>query len=427
MRHAVLTACAEPETRADGYSVANRIFSSLYTSMRAREAVEILEGALASGDGPPAMGAQIARRAGIAASEMRGTYEGLWLLDRADAARLLGAPPRGAAVQDRLHPGRDAPRRRRPGQRRVRGQACDRPRPGRLDHPPGHPHAGRRLRLPGSFRRGHGGRRRRDARAHHRGRAMDRPVAAHRAGPDRPRAGPHRRGRRRHPGRRRRGPRARGGPGRAARRDAPAQPRPDVGAHRRRTGDAALGRPPPRARPGRARPAGQGRRQAGCRTRRRRGGPGRLRAGWAATRSTPACSSAARWSTSATSTRPRRRTSPHSTTAAPCACRCAPPTCSTGSPGSRAGTRPLRGAVAGRGCLRAPHAAQGGALGLLRRLRRRAGRAGTRGVARRRRPVRRRRSRSSRPSSAGPRPHDRRCSTRSRPPSARSPSGWRTG
>ena len=84
MRHAVLTACADPETRAEGYSVANRIFSSLYTSMRTREAVEILEGALASGDGPAAIGAQVARRAGIAASEMRGTYEGLWLLDRAD-------------------------------------------------------------------------------------------------------------------------------------------------------------------------------------------------------------------------------------------------------------------------------------------------------------------------------------------------------
>lgn len=84
MRHAVLTACANPDTRADGYSVANRLFSSLYTSMRTREAVEILEGALASGDGPPAIGAQVARRAGIAASEMRGTYEGLWLLDRAD-------------------------------------------------------------------------------------------------------------------------------------------------------------------------------------------------------------------------------------------------------------------------------------------------------------------------------------------------------
>ncbi len=84
MRHAVLTACARPETRDEGYSVANRIFSSLYTSMRTREAVEILEGALASGDGPPGIGAQVARRAGIAASEMRGTYEGLWLLDRAD-------------------------------------------------------------------------------------------------------------------------------------------------------------------------------------------------------------------------------------------------------------------------------------------------------------------------------------------------------
>ena len=84
MRHAVLTACAKPETRDEGYSVANRIFSSLYTSMRARDAVEILEAAVASGDGPPAIGAQIARRAGIAASEMRGTYEGLWLLDRAD-------------------------------------------------------------------------------------------------------------------------------------------------------------------------------------------------------------------------------------------------------------------------------------------------------------------------------------------------------
>ena len=84
MRHAVLSACASPTTRAAGYSVANRIFSSLYTSMRTRDAVEILEGVLESGDGPPGIGAQVARRAGIAASEMRGTYEGLWLLDRAD-------------------------------------------------------------------------------------------------------------------------------------------------------------------------------------------------------------------------------------------------------------------------------------------------------------------------------------------------------
>ena len=84
MRQAVRSACASPATRSAGYSIANRIFSSLYTSMRTRDAVEILEGALASGDGPPAIGAQVARRAGIAASEMRGTYEGLWLLDRAD-------------------------------------------------------------------------------------------------------------------------------------------------------------------------------------------------------------------------------------------------------------------------------------------------------------------------------------------------------
>ncbi|MDT0187371.1 LuxR C-terminal-related transcriptional regulator [Microbacterium sp. ARD31] len=84
MRHAVLTACSRPETRDEGYHVANRIYSSLYTSMRTREAVEIMEGVLASGDGPPGIGAQMARRAGIAASEMRGTYEGLWLLDRAD-------------------------------------------------------------------------------------------------------------------------------------------------------------------------------------------------------------------------------------------------------------------------------------------------------------------------------------------------------
>ena len=84
MRHAVLTACGSPDTRDLGYELANRIFSSLYTSMRTRDAVEILESVLTSGDGPPAIGAQVARRAGIAASESRGSYEGLWLLDRAD-------------------------------------------------------------------------------------------------------------------------------------------------------------------------------------------------------------------------------------------------------------------------------------------------------------------------------------------------------
>ena len=84
MRHAVLTACASAGTRDLGYALANRIFSSLYTSMRTRDAVEIMESVLNSGDGPAAIGAQVARRAGIAASESRGSYEGLWLLDRAD-------------------------------------------------------------------------------------------------------------------------------------------------------------------------------------------------------------------------------------------------------------------------------------------------------------------------------------------------------
>ena len=84
MRHAVLTACSSAGTRDLGYALANRIFSSLYTSMRTRDAVEILESVLTSGDGPAAIGAQVARRAGIAASESRGSYEGLWLLDRAD-------------------------------------------------------------------------------------------------------------------------------------------------------------------------------------------------------------------------------------------------------------------------------------------------------------------------------------------------------
>ena len=108
MREAVLTACAHPDTRAEGYSVANRIFSSLYTSMRAREALEIMEGALTSGDGPPAIGAQVARRAGIAASEVRGTYEGLWLLDRADEHASVATRPeeqlaKTASIRAEMH------------------------------------------------------------------------------------------------------------------------------------------------------------------------------------------------------------------------------------------------------------------------------------------------------------------------------------
>lgn len=108
MRSAIATACADPETRAVGYALANRIFSSLYTSMRARDAVEILEATLVSGDGPAAIGAQVARRAGIAASEVRGTYEGLWLLDRADEHAANAWDPDGelaknASIRAEMH------------------------------------------------------------------------------------------------------------------------------------------------------------------------------------------------------------------------------------------------------------------------------------------------------------------------------------
>src|SRR5690606_1967359 len=54
MRTAISAACEDPATRGLGYALANRIFSSLYTAMRAREAVEVLEGVLVSGDGPGA-------------------------------------------------------------------------------------------------------------------------------------------------------------------------------------------------------------------------------------------------------------------------------------------------------------------------------------------------------------------------------------
>jgi DNA-binding CsgD family transcriptional regulator len=108
MRHAVLTACASPGTRDLGYELANRIFSSLYTSMRTRDAVEILESVVTSGDGPAAIGAQVARRAGIAASESRGTYEGLWLLDRADQHAQAAARPeeqlaKNASIRAEMH------------------------------------------------------------------------------------------------------------------------------------------------------------------------------------------------------------------------------------------------------------------------------------------------------------------------------------
>ncbi len=76
--------------------------------MRAREAVEILEEVIVSGDGPAAIGAQVARRAGIAASEVRGTYEGLWLLERSDQHAEAAPDPalelsRNAAIRAEMH------------------------------------------------------------------------------------------------------------------------------------------------------------------------------------------------------------------------------------------------------------------------------------------------------------------------------------
>lgn len=81
---AVRRACATDSTRPRGYAIANRAFPSLSAAMRAREALDMMDAALASGDGPPIIGSQLARRAGICASEVRGTYEGLRLLERAE-------------------------------------------------------------------------------------------------------------------------------------------------------------------------------------------------------------------------------------------------------------------------------------------------------------------------------------------------------
>ena len=108
MRAAITAAVADPATRDLGYGLANRVFSSLYTAMRAREAVEILEEVIVSGDGPAAIGAQVARRAGIAASEVRGTYEGLWLLERSDQHAEAAPDPalemsRNAAIRAEMH------------------------------------------------------------------------------------------------------------------------------------------------------------------------------------------------------------------------------------------------------------------------------------------------------------------------------------
>ena len=108
MRTAIESACARSETRDRGYRLANAVFSSLYTAMRARDALDILEAVLASGDGPAEVGAQVARRAGIAASEVRGTYEGLRFLDRAEQHAAHAPHPdheraRTAAIRAEMH------------------------------------------------------------------------------------------------------------------------------------------------------------------------------------------------------------------------------------------------------------------------------------------------------------------------------------
>ena len=88
MRTAVVRACQTDAGRAHGYALANRAFSSLYTAMRTRDALDLLRAVLDSGDGPPSIGPPLARRAGICASEVRGTYEGLRLLERAETHAL---------------------------------------------------------------------------------------------------------------------------------------------------------------------------------------------------------------------------------------------------------------------------------------------------------------------------------------------------
>ena len=424
MRHAVLTACAEPETRAHGYSVANRIFSSLYTSMRAREAVEILEGALASGDGPPAMGAQIARRAGIAASEVRGTYEGLWLLDRADQHASSAPRPeeqlsKTASIRAEMHlDAGDLASAEIEARRAIdldpdgsitrqatRTLADVYASQGRFAEATEAAVAAMPARTTGDERWIDLSLRTVLARiALEQGRIAEavagtravvveaRELAEDRVGLlatllrnlDRRGCPPTSYGRR--------------CPGPSA---FPCSPRTGATCWPGGTPSELPDSPPTWS-------------------------PWPTPPGWAATRSTPACSSAARWSTSATSTRPRRRTSPPSTTATPCASRCAPPTCSTASPGwrghatcPRRGRSPQRPSRSARRA-RPPAGATPPTTTWCRP--KRAPRSGS--TATTCRPTR---SRSSRPSSAGPRPRDRRCSTRSPRPSARSPSGWPTG
>ncbi len=108
MSAAIEQAAHEDATRPQAYDVANRVFSSLYTSMQTRAAVDLLGAVLESGDGPPGIGAQVARRAGIATSEVEGTYAGLPFLDRSDAQASLSPQPavehaRNASIRAEMH------------------------------------------------------------------------------------------------------------------------------------------------------------------------------------------------------------------------------------------------------------------------------------------------------------------------------------
>ena len=138
------------QTRDTGYGLANRIFSSLYTSMRAREAVEILEAVLVSGDGPADD-----RRPGGPARRHRGLRGPRHLRGPVAArarrrARAPSAPDpdeqlaRNASIRAEMHldagalvqAEAEARRAHRPRRRRARDRAA------------GHPHADRRAGLP---------------------------------------------------------------------------------------------------------------------------------------------------------------------------------------------------------------------------------------------------------------------------------------
>lgn len=81
---AVAAACARPDSLDLGYHLANRAFSALYVAMRPEDALALFELPLGAGPGPVKTWCQVARRAGICASEVRGTFEGLRFLDLAE-------------------------------------------------------------------------------------------------------------------------------------------------------------------------------------------------------------------------------------------------------------------------------------------------------------------------------------------------------